>query len=472
LREGRSGAILSPPRPPRDPDGEGRRGYPISITATSPAARAPFGTATLAPGVRLHVLASDRFTTSVCRVAFHRDLGAEATATSLLGNVMEAATERHPTREALAHRLADLYGAGLSVGTEKLGDRQVLSATLDWPTAGVAAADGRRGGTLGEGLAFLREVLTEPKRGRDGLDPETVATEAKNLVRSLRSLRDDKGRYALRRCLESACEGEPFALDAEGREEDVAGATPGVLAALHARLLATAPVEIFLASALRPAEAKAAVRRHLLWTDRARSPRPVPPAASVRAPRRRPRRIVEQDAVVQGKLAMAFRAPIAPDSPLLPAAMTLSGVLGGTSVSRLFKVVRETHGLCYYANAGWVRAKGLMLVTSGVEPKDEPRATRLVLRLFREVAAGRLDAKAWEAYRQAARARVEAMQDDRGAAIGYAQEMTALGLSPDPTTHLRALEAVKPADVRRAAKALALDTVFFLTSRAAAGEGA
>ncbi len=191
---------------------------------------------TLPRGIRLHVLPTDRFATTICRVALHRDLGPEATATSLLGSVLESATARHPSREALAHRLADLYGAGLSVGVEKLGDRQVLSATLDWPTAGLPG----RGATLAEGLAFLREVLTEPRVEGDALAADIVATEARNLGRALAALRDDKGRYALRRCLEAACRGEPYALDVEGRLEDLAAATPTALRALHRRLLATA----------------------------------------------------------------------------------------------------------------------------------------------------------------------------------------------------------------------------------------
>ena len=432
------------------------------LTQATPVAR--FRSAVLSPGVRLHLLATDRFTTTVCRVALHRDLGAEATATALLAQVLETATAKHPTREALSHRLADLYGAGLSVGVEKLGDRQLLAASLDWPTVGVPG----RGATLSEGLRFLREVLTDPKRDGAGpaLDGEIVATEARNLVRALRSLKDDKGRYALRRCLEAACEGEPFALDTEGREEDVPAATPSVLAALHARLLSTAPVEIFLAGDLRWDEAKAAVNRHLLWPGRTRVPAALPPVASVRAPRKRPRRLVERDVVVQGKLAMAFRADLPPTSPLLPAAIALAGVLGGTSSSRLFKVVREVHGLCYYASASWVRAKGLLLVQLGVEPKNEPRARRLVLSLLRETASGKLEPLAWEAVREAAKSRVEAIRDDRGAAIGYAQEMTALGLSPRPEAHLEALLAVRPAEVRRVGRALGLEASFFLTGAA------
>ena len=100
-------------------------------TEVEPAAR--FHSATVARGIRLHLLPTDRFTTTLVRVVLHRDLGPEATATSLLSAVLESATQRHPTREALAHRLADLYGAGLDVGVDKLGDRQLLSASLDWP---------------------------------------------------------------------------------------------------------------------------------------------------------------------------------------------------------------------------------------------------------------------------------------------------------------------------------------------------
>ena len=62
---------------------------------------------TLGPGVRLHLVRTDRFTTTFCRVALHRDLALETTATAVLAPVLRSATAKHPTREALAHRLAE-----------------------------------------------------------------------------------------------------------------------------------------------------------------------------------------------------------------------------------------------------------------------------------------------------------------------------------------------------------------------------
>jgi len=412
----------------------------------------------LGAGVRLHVLPTDRFTTSVCRVVLHRDLGEEATATAVLSQVLRGATERHPTREALAERLADLYGASLGLSTERLGDRLLLAATMEWPTAGLPGSRG----LLREGLRLMGEVLCHPKRGPGGaLDAEITDTERTNQARALRSLRDDKGRYAARRALAIACAGEPYALSPEGREEDLPGCTPARLAEVHAAMLAHAPMEIFLVGDLDPEAAERAVRRDLLWTGRG-APWRLPPAVNVRAARARPRRVVEHEQVAQGKLVLVFRAPIAARDARTPAAHTLAGVLGGGPYARLFKVVRETHGLCYYANALWNEAKGLLVIQVGIDPKNEARARRLILALTREVGRGTLEPEALTGYREALAHRVASLADSRGGAIAWAHEALTLGLDPSPQRFLASLQRVRPADVRAVGRSLKLDTVFFL----------
>ena len=422
----------------------------------------------LAPGVRLHLLPTDRFTTALCRVVLHRGLGAEATATSLLALVLQSATARHPTRCDLAHALADLYGASLQVTVGKTGARQQLTGTLEWPTVGVPGSHG----ALARGLALLREVLTTPKRPAGAasgpLDPDLVRAEQVNLGRSLDSLDDDKQRRAASRCLAEACRGEAAALEALGRREAIGAATPAVLGALHGRLLSTAPVDVFLVADVGIRDAVTAVARHLLWPERApRLARP-PAAASVRAPWARPRRVVEEDDVAQGQLVFAWRAAIRPDAALLPAAAVLAGVLGGGSYGRLFQVVREQHGLCYYADARWIAALGLLSAQLGVDPEDEPRARRLVQRLARELAGGRLDAVALEAYRAGVRAHVATLRDDRAAWIGWMQLRTTLGLDPDARAWSHAVDRVTPAQVRAVGRRLGLAVSYALLPNGAA----
>lgn len=415
----------------------------------------------VAPGVRLHLLRTDRFTTSYCRVVLHRDLGPEATATAVLAQVLQSATARHPTNKALADRLGDLYGAMLHVGAGKLGDRQLLVGALDWPTAHVPRARGM----LAAGLGLLREVLAEPLRepGDPGrLDEALVAAERANHARALRGRRDDKARHALRLCVSTMCADEPFGLDPMGREADLDGIDGATLADLHARLVRRAPVEIFLVGDLTLREARDAVRRHLLWSERAARPARVPPAASVRAARARPRLVVEHDAVTQGKVVLGWRGLIRPGTRACFAAELLAGVLGGGSFGRLFKVVREQHGLCYYASSSWHRAKGLMLVQTGVEPQHEARARRLIAKLARDVGRGRLDPAARDGFLAAVAHQVASMQDSPKATALWYQERLAIGGAASPAAHLDALRAVTPAAVRAAGARLALDTTVAL----------
>jgi predicted Zn-dependent peptidase len=416
--------------------------------------------------VRLHLLRTDRFTTSFCRVVLHRDLGSEATATAILGQILQSATARHPTREALGHRLADLYGAALSVGVSKLGDRQILNASLEWPTDHIPRARG----VLADGLSLLRGVWSEPVCEQVGgeavLSPELVETEQRNHLRMLASRRNDKGRHAMRRLIAALCAGEPHGLDAQGREQDVPAATPARLRALHGRLLARAPIDVFLTGDLTPADAVRAVRTHLLWPGRAARPMRVPPVSSVRPPRARPRHLVEHDRIVQGKLVFGYRAPVKPTAKAAFAAETLAGVLGGGSYGRLFKVVREVHGLCYYASAAWQRAKGLMFIQTGIDAANERRVRRLVAALTREGAAGELEASSLAAFRQDAAHRVAALADSPRAMVGWHLTALTLGLDPSPRAWLRSLEAVRPADVNRLGRRLRLDTTFLLAPKA------
>ncbi len=418
----------------------------------------------LAPGVTLHVLPTRRFTTAWCRVALPRRPGRDVSGTSLLASVLEAATERHPTREALAWALADLGGATLGVSVGRLGDAHVLSASLEWPLAGL----GRREDLLGKGLRLLGDVLARPKRerpGRDDLDEGIVSTERQNLAQSLAAVRDDKARYALRRLLETACEGEPYATDALGRTEDLPGIDPRGLSRLHARLLARSPVVVFLAGDVDPAAAVRSVRRHLLWPRRAAGVRRFPRAAAVRRARAVPRRVVERDTVQQTRLALAWRAPVGPRSPLLPAAVVLAGVLGGGSFSRLFKVVRETDGLCYDASAAWHAAKGLLTVEAGVDEAERARAVRRVRSLVAEVAAGRLDARSLHGFAEAVRSRFEALGDDRASIAAWSLDALLLGIDPDPEAYRRRLAAVDARAVRAVGRRLGAEASYALAPR-------
>lgn len=415
----------------------------------------------LAPGVRLHVVRVARFATTVCRIVAHRRLGPDAATAAVLAKVLASATARHPTRRALADALADLYGATLHVGVGKLGDRQLFSAALEWPTSHVVASRT----ALATGLALLGDVFARPAReagAGGGLRRDLLASERTNLVRAHAALKGDKAAYALRQLIATACRGEPFARDARGTAAEARRVTARAATALHRDLVRRAPIDIWLVGDVPPATAERAVRTHMDLPGRGARARAMPPSVSTRAARPRPRRRVLRDEVAQTRLALAWRGAVSPRGAAGAAASTLAGVLGGGAYGRLFKVLREAEGLCYDASAYWDRSKGLLVVELGVDPGDERRALAGVRALFRDVAAGHLDAEAHAAFLEDQAHQVRTLTDQRGALLGWFQQAQALGLDPDPRVRLEALHRVTPAAVRRLGRRLGLDAVLVL----------
>lgn len=427
----------------------------------TPRTRTPLAPQTLdlGAGIRLHVLRTRQFTTTICRVVAHRPLDADAATAAILANVLASATESLPSREALADRLSELYGGALHCGVGKLGDRQLLSATLEWPTSHVASQEP----ALRAGLALLREVWSRPQRGPDGLMcAEYVTTERRNLRRALAGLRSDKAAFTLRALVEDTCRGEPFALDARGTVAAADAVTAESLDRLHADILTRAPIDVWIVGDVPLRAAERAVRRHLLWPGRGARTRRRPPASSTRPARSRPRHTVLEDDVNQARLALAWRAPVRPTTRAAAGLIVLAGVLGGGSYGRLFKVVREQEGLCYDASAFYSRPKGLLVVQTGVDPRDERRARRSIRRLFREVAGGHLDEESHAAFLEEQSHRLALLGESRGEWVGWLQASAALGLTPDVDQRLELIRRVTPADVRRAARGLALDSTVVL----------
>ena len=409
----------------------------------------------LRPGLRLHLLRTPRFATTWCRVAFPRALDSHAAAIAVLGQVLESATDVHPTRRALAERLDDLYGASLSVGVEKFGERQLLAATLEWPTAYVPGAEA----ALSEGLGLLREVLTQPARESAALHAplraDLVTNEVRNLARAHASLRGHRAAWTLRRLLARVCRGEGFALDARGAPEDLARVDGVLLEALHADLVSRGPMQVWLVGDVTPAAARRVVLRQFDW-PRATRLAAVPRAWSVKAGPARAGHAREVVDVQQSRLALAWRGAIRPGTRAAGVAGFLAGILGGGGEGSLFRTLREERGLCYDASASWNRSKGLLIAQLGVDPADEARARRGVYELQARLADGNVAKAARTALLEDQRRRIDGMGDNRGALVGWYQATAMLGLDPGPENHFDLLAQVRPSDLRALGRRLAL----------------
>ncbi|MDY0408210.1 M16 family metallopeptidase [Paracerasibacillus soli] len=91
-----------------------------------------------------------------------------------------------------------------------------------------------------------------------------------------------------------------------------------------------------------------------------------------------PKEIVEKQNVQQAKLHIGFRTNCTFKDKEYAAMQLFNGIFGGFPSSKLFLNVREKHSLAYYASSRLESHKGLLLVFSGIAPKDYEQARDVI----------------------------------------------------------------------------------------------
>ncbi|MBE3589718.1 MAG: insulinase family protein [Firmicutes bacterium] len=412
----------------------------------------------LGRGATAHVLSAPRFKTVTLSVYFHRPLERRTvTEQALLPSVLLRGSRRLPTLAALSRRLDELFGASVSGGVEKIGEDQAVAFHLH-------AVDDRflppGRSVWREAVEVLAGIVGDPLLEAGAFRGDYVEQEKANLDRRIRGLYNDKARYANLRLLAEMCAGEPFALHALGFREDLERIDARTLAERYAEVTAEAPVDVFLVGGERAEDLLPAVAEAFRWDRAGAAPLP---ATRPGEPPAQPRVVVERQPVQQGKLAMGYRVGVTIADPLYFALLMYNGILGGFVHSKLFRNVREKASLAYYAGSHVDALKGVMIVSSGIEPKNYERAVAIIEEQVASMERGEITDEEMEFTRRALAERLRTAADSPPALIGAALAERLGGRSLSLEERIAGIEGVRRDDVVEVARRVRLDTIFFLT---------
>ena len=159
---------------------------------------------------------------------------------------------------------------------------------------------------------------------------------------------------------------------------------------------------------------------------------------------------------------MGFRTGVDSADPRYPAMLMFNGIFGGGITSKLFRNVREKMSLCYYASSGLDRFKGVMLVSSGIDPEKYDAAKDEILRQLEACRAGAITEEEIVSVRNALCTALRSSGDSLGRMEDFYLSQEIGGFDYTPEDLLESVLAVTPEQIRQAAEAVRLDTVFFL----------
>ena len=408
----------------------------------------------LMPHVYLTYLPARKFKTGVLSAQFITPLAKEtASYNALLPAVLHRGTMRCPDMEQLAAAMDRLYGAQISPTIRKRGETQCLGFVASFIDDRFVS---RNEPLLEPAAELLGELLLDPVTRGGRFLQEYVEGEKANLADAIRSIRNDKRDWAELRLLQELCAGEAYGVSRLGDERSVERISAQKLYAEYARLIASAPMEIFYCGSAERTRVEDALLNALSALPR-RGVAPIP--ETERHSLRGEAKVVREGMdVTQGKLGMGFACTSEDESALL-----LGNLLfGGSSNSKLFLNVREKLSLCYYASSLYHRRKGLITVSSGVEFADFPRAYEEILAQLTALSRGEVEPWELEAARGVLRSAYAAMEDSQGRLENFYLGQAIEGRSDSPEDLAREMEETPAERIFRAMSSVKLDTVYYL----------
>lgn len=410
----------------------------------------------LSPGIRLQCYTDNRFKQNALSIQYVRPMRREEAAmNALIPSVLLRGCNSAPDLRQITMRLDTLYGASVSPISRRSGDYQTTGFY-------VGMMDDRfaMGGEplLEETLAFVGELLFDYPTENGGFLDAFVQGEKTNQIYAIEAERNDKRTYAAQQLLKKMCGPDSFGLPRMGEPEEVSAITPQALLRHYESLRRESPVELFYVGSAQPGKVEAALQK--IFAGEKRDYRPLPPQTDLTpGPKQH---LSEAMEIAQGKLAMGYVTPITNRTPGFPAMQMLSTVFGGGMTSKLFQNVREKQSLCYSIGSGYYGAKGIVLVSAGIDFDKEQHVRQEVEKQLDACRRGEISQAEVDAARQSLISALLAVPDSPSSIENYYSTMTLNGCGMDPQRHRAALEAVTAEDLVAAAKTLELHSTYFL----------
>ncbi len=410
----------------------------------------------LANGVKLTTLKTDKFKSNLMTVELLCPLSEDtATHNSLLTNVLSRCCAMYPTLREFNIALEKLYAADLDAFVSKCGEVQKVCFKLSC-IENAYTYDGMD--VFENAMMLLGEMIFNPLL-ENGAFPEVIVDgERRNLKEEIESVKDDQGRYALRRCIETMCKDEPYAVNVGGNVSVLEKITSASLKSHYDILLRTAPVSIYFVGNTDIETVKQYAEKYLPFAKRETTAKTVD---SDKKPEK-VTRVTERSDAVQSRLCMGFRTGLTLRDERY-AALLLGCEILGSPAGKLFVNVREKQGLCYYCSPILDGQKGLMIISAGIDSDDREKAEKAILDQLTELKNGNISDAEMAFAKKSAASSYKEIYDSPSAMISWYANRSRLGIDDvTPEAMAELVDKQTKSDISAAAAMLCADTFFML----------
>lgn len=326
----------------------------------------------LKKGVNLYIRQTEQFKTITMSFRWTAELDEkQAASRTVLSNVMQDSNADYPKQSDLRKAMDELYGSVFYMDSGKRGNSHILSLNMECVNDEYLTTDG----VFDEVLKMISTVLFRPNVKDGSFDEKIVNREKRSVIERIRSVYDDKGRYAQKRMLELMRPDHPASISSNGTEKDVEQITSKSLIDTYEKMLTEDTVDIYVVGDINQENLVEKIRSMFNFADRDIPTKQfeLPPVK-----KQETRQVFEKQDMKQGKLQVGFNTPITFFHSDFPKMQVMNGVLGGFAHSKLFMNVREKESMAYTINSVYSANYGLLYVMAGIDAQLEEKAVKMI----------------------------------------------------------------------------------------------
>ncbi len=394
-------------------------------------------------------------------VPFDKD---RAPVISLLMGTGFLGTERYPDFKSVCRRAEELYAADVSDFNIRRGELQIVGLTARMLGDDYITDEDRKNGfsVLSGVFELISELILRPLY-RDG----DVDTEKANRINRIRSRKNNAFGYAKMRFNEVMFADEPYAYTLSGTVEQVEAIDADLLKNTRRELCERAQTEIFYCGTAEAEDVISLIEGYL--PEVATEPCELPKTNIVRRAEN-VRTLDESGEYKQGNMLIGFRTGSVLSDREFYAVELMNMIFGDGTASKLFTNVREKKSLCYFCGSDYDEERGVIVVGLGIDNDDRDAALEEILFQLDEVRNGNISELEWNAARESIENDCRAAEDHPGDYEDFFRTERLFGGPKNIEEYRRGVLDTTLDEVVAAARAVTLDTVYFLKGELAGGE--
>ena len=410
----------------------------------------------------LHIIKTKKFKTITVDVNFREKANPKSiTRRNVLKSVLLITNKLYQSERDLIKETENLYDLKLISSNTRIGNYSNLSFKVRFLNEKYTEKDMNR-----LSLEFLLNIIFNPDVDNNAFKKEVLAKAKLKLEKDIKSLKDNKLKYTLFKLL-GTVKDKAYSFNSYGILEELEKINATNLYEYYKQLLTDNYIDVFVVGDVDEVAIKKIFKENFKANTFKKVNKDI--LVSELKTKKRIKRVVEVDNANQSQLTLLCSLNKLSDYERKYVLSVYNEMLGGSSNSLLFDMVREKNSYAYYINSLAKAYDNNLIIYSGIESSNEVEVMKLIKQTLQNIMKGNFSDELLESSKKTIISSIRASKDSPAGIINayYAKELVNSLLFDDRIEKIR---EVSREDIIKISKKISLHTEYLLIGDNAEGD--